>query len=215
MRTKAMAKKRESKSKVDKKKPELDGGCKSKTKKTDKETKRRFRPGTVALREIRKAQGSLGNKAFPKSKIASLVRSTLPDNFRISKNALSTIKQAAESYLTDIFCLTNTLAIHRNRLGPDQDDMRLAQNLFNNAQFVKEQDASKKFLKAVASSTKRSEESKKSAKAPTEPKDKDNKKVQDGLPADKSNAHAETEDEAPHTPKVEKSKPQSTIGDLD
>lgn len=66
VRTKEMAKRRV-KGALVKPEPDKDGGRKA----------RRLRPGTRALREIRKAQGSNGVKGVPRASFAKLVRKLL------------------------------------------------------------------------------------------------------------------------------------------
>jgi histone H3 len=69
---------------------------------------RRYKPGTVTVRGIRKAQRH-GNRGIPKSVINSLVRE-IASNFsadntemRFKKTALRTLHEAAEGFQTDLF----------------------------------------------------------------------------------------------------------------
>lgn len=141
VRTKEMAKRRV-KGEIAKPEPDKDGGRKA----------RRLRPGTRALREIRKAQGSNGVKGVPRASFAKLVRKLLPEDVRISKQAMQTLQASAEDYAVDLFTLSNTLTVHAGRLGVDVDDMRLARNVLHNPHFVKESDGTKKMLKGSMSS---------------------------------------------------------------
>ena len=64
----------------------------------------RFRPGTVALRQIRKYQKST-EFLIPKLSFERVVRETaqeFKDDVRFSKHALANLQAAAEAYLTDL-----------------------------------------------------------------------------------------------------------------
>ena len=87
--------------------PVKDGGRKT----------RRFKPGTKALREIRKAQTSEGVKGIPRARLAKMVRSLLPPKvcikktdgsyddgaIRIAKDAMQVLHNAAEVRPLTIF----------------------------------------------------------------------------------------------------------------
>ena len=68
---------------------------------------RRNRPGTVALREIRRYQKTTG-LLLPRKPFIRLIREVLQDIYPSNailwqKNALLAIQEAAEAYLVDIF----------------------------------------------------------------------------------------------------------------
>ena len=75
---------------------------------------RRFRPGTVALREIRKFQKST-NLLIPKLPFRRLVRQLTQDvspDKRFQETALLALQEASEAYLTGLLEDANTCAIH-------------------------------------------------------------------------------------------------------
>jgi histone H3 len=85
--------------------------------KTDK--KRRYRPGTVALREIRKYQKST-EKMIRKAPFIRLVRELMQaknSTLRITASALDAIQESAEDYLVGFFkvlsCLNPSLCLGR------------------------------------------------------------------------------------------------------
>ncbi len=88
----------------------------------------RYRPGTVALREIRRQQKSV-ELLIPKLPFQRLVRELTqewmqPLNFQSS--ALLALQEAAEAYLVDILKEANLLAIHANRVTIMKKDLQLA-----------------------------------------------------------------------------------------
>lgn len=96
------------------------------------------RPGTVALREIRKFQKST-DLLIPKLPFARLVREIVKgmpvsstysgygDNIRFQATAMLALQEAAETYLIRVMQQTNLLCIHRKRVTIAPDDMRLQQ----------------------------------------------------------------------------------------
>ena len=77
----------------------------------------RLRPGTKALREVRKLQKTTHN-VIPRVPFERLVRELLDDangTARIRKQALRALQEAAESYVTDVLRQGNTYAIHAKR----------------------------------------------------------------------------------------------------
>ena len=111
-----------------------------KSKKLDKPAKhnigravpmRRFRPGTVALREIRKFQKST-DLLIPKLPFSRLLRqiaqSITPDK-RFEKTALLALQEASEAYLTGLLEDANSCAIHAHRVTITPSDLRLAQRI--------------------------------------------------------------------------------------
>lgn len=102
--------------------------------------KRRYRPGTVALREIRRYQKStelLIRKAPFQRLVREIVKDT-PSNlahggfcneYRMTGSALLAIQEAAEAYLAGLFEDTNLCALHANRTTIMPKDMQLARRL--------------------------------------------------------------------------------------
>lgn len=91
---------------------------------------RRFRPGTVALRQIRKYQASTDH-LIRRAPFQRLVREIAQDaenltNVRFQSTALLALQEASEAYLVGLFEDTNLCAIHGRRVTIMPKDMRLA-----------------------------------------------------------------------------------------
>lgn len=99
---------------------------------TTKQTKpRRFRPGTVALREIRKYQKGTGNLA-PRQPMQRLIRelaNEMSSNARFTPKALEAIQESTEAHLTETFRKANRLAIHADRVTVTPVDIELVATL--------------------------------------------------------------------------------------
>ncbi|EJD34466.1 histone H3.2 [Auricularia subglabra TFB-10046 SS5] len=88
----------------------------------------RFRPGTVALREIRKYQKS-SELLIRKLPFQRLVREVMHEyrvGMRMQSSALNALQQAAEDYIITIFEDSNAAAIHAKRVTLQPKDMSLA-----------------------------------------------------------------------------------------
>lgn len=97
-----------------------------------KPKKRRYRPGTVAIREIRKFQKSteLLIRKLPFQRLVKEVAqdvSTTP--MRFQSIAILALQEAAEAYLTGLFEDTNLCAIHAKRVTIMPQDMQLARRI--------------------------------------------------------------------------------------
>jgi histone H3 len=102
---------------------------KNKIVKGDIKKPHRFRPGTVALREIRRFQKS-PDTLLKKAPLFRLIREIADDfrsDLRFQASALGAIQEACEMFLTDLFHETNLLAIHRKKVTIQPIDMQLAQ----------------------------------------------------------------------------------------
>jgi histone H3 len=91
----------------------------------------RFRPGTVALREIRKYQKST-NHLLCKAPFQRLVREIALDykaDIRFKASAIEALQEAAESYLVGLFEDTNLCALHAKRVTIGPNDMKLAMRI--------------------------------------------------------------------------------------
>lgn len=75
---------------------------------------RRFRPGTVALREIRRLQKTSNSLILPKAVFEKQIRTILP-NTKIAQNAIPYLQYVLEQYLIEYLQGVNKLAIHANR----------------------------------------------------------------------------------------------------
>ena len=91
------------------------GGVKN-AEKADGKT-RRFKPGTVALREIKRYQKA-NNLLLPRAPFMRLVKSiteTTGDQLRFQSQAIQALQEAAEAYIVGLFEDTNLCAIHAKR----------------------------------------------------------------------------------------------------
>ncbi|XP_078182080.1 uncharacterized protein LOC144575703 isoform X2 [Carex rostrata] len=94
--------------------------------------RRRFRPGTVALQEIRKLQKStkLLIPAIAFARCAREITEFLNPNVnRWTPGALLALQEAAEYYIVDLLEDTNLCAIHAKRVTIMQRDMQLARRI--------------------------------------------------------------------------------------
>lgn len=91
----------------------------------------RFRPGTVALREIRRYQKST-DVLIRKLPFARLVREITQDyktELRYQATAIEALQQAAEDYLTHLFEDANLCALHAKRVTILPKDMQLSRRI--------------------------------------------------------------------------------------
>jgi histone H3 len=91
----------------------------------------RYRPGTVALREIRKYQQST-KLLIPRIAVSRLIREIAQDykcDLRFQSSAISALHEALESYLINLFELTQFAAIHAKRVTINAKDMQLARRI--------------------------------------------------------------------------------------
>ena len=92
----------------------------------------RFRPGTVALRDIRKYQKST-DLLIRKLPFGRLVRQIAQDNIkhtlRFQSSAILAIQEACEAYLVGLFEDTNLCAIHAKRITIMPKDIQLARRI--------------------------------------------------------------------------------------
>lgn len=92
---------------------------------------RRFRPGTVALREIRKYQQStdLLIRKLPFQRLVREIAFNMKIDLRFQSNAVQALQEAAEAYLVGLFEDTNLAAIHAKRVTIMPKDMQLARRI--------------------------------------------------------------------------------------
>lgn len=93
--------------------------------------KHRFRPGTVALREIRRYQKSndLLMRKLPFQRLVREIAQEFKPDLRFQTAAVAALQEASEAYLTKVFEDTNLCAIHSKRVTIMPKDMKLAQRL--------------------------------------------------------------------------------------
>ena len=91
----------------------------------------RYRPGTVALQEIRKYQKS-AKLLIRKMPFQRLVREIVQDfktDLQFQSIMVLTLQEASEAYLVRLFESTNLCAIHAKRVTIMPEDMELARRI--------------------------------------------------------------------------------------
>lgn len=96
----------------------------------------RFRPGTVALREIRKYQKGpeLLLRKLPFQRLVKQISDTITGRgppLRYQTTALLALQEASEAFLTSVFEDTNLVAIHAKRQTVQTKDLLLALRIRN------------------------------------------------------------------------------------
>ena len=92
---------------------------------------RRYRPGTVALREIKRYQKAT-NLLLLKAPFQRFVRAIcegIDAQLRFQSQALLAVQEAAEMYIVGLFEDSNLCAIHANRVTVMKKDMELARRI--------------------------------------------------------------------------------------
>ncbi len=91
----------------------------------------RYRPGTVALREIKRYQKSteLLIRKLPFQKLVREIASSFKSDLRFQSSAILALQEASESYLVGLFEDTNLCAIHAKRVTIMPKDMILAKRI--------------------------------------------------------------------------------------
>ena len=95
--------------------------------------KHKFRPRSMALREIRRYQKST-ELLIRKLLFLRLVRETIVDvtgknDYRLGHGAVKALQEAAEAYLVGLFEDTNLCAIHAKRVTITPMDIKLARRI--------------------------------------------------------------------------------------
>ena len=91
----------------------------------------RYRPGTVALREIRRYQKSteLLIRKLPFQRLVREIAQDYRSELRFQAEAIRALQEASESYLIGLFEDVNLLAIHSKRVTIFPKDMKLARRI--------------------------------------------------------------------------------------
>lgn len=91
----------------------------------------RYRPGTVALREIRRYQktAELLIRKLPFNRLVREVTQDFKTDLRFQAQAIMALQEAAEAYLVGLFDDTNLCAIHAKRVTIMPKDMQLARRI--------------------------------------------------------------------------------------
>lgn len=98
--------------------------------------KRRFKPGTVALREIRRYQKStdLLLRKLPFQRLVREIAQEMAPGYdlRFQQSAIAALQEAAEMFLVEAFGDANLCAIHAKRVTVFPKDLALARKLAGN-----------------------------------------------------------------------------------
>ena len=91
----------------------------------------RYRPGTVALREIRKYQKSVDLliRRLPFQRAVREIAQDFKTDLRFGGSALLSLQEASESYLVGLFEDTNLIAIHAKRVTIMAKDIQLCRHI--------------------------------------------------------------------------------------
>ena len=91
----------------------------------------RYRPGTVALREIRRYQKSteLLIRKLPFQRLVREIAQDFKTDLRFQSGAILALQEASESYLVGLFEDTNLCSIHAKRVTIMPKDLQLARRI--------------------------------------------------------------------------------------
>lgn len=91
----------------------------------------RYRPGTVALREIRRYQKSteLLIRKLPFQRLVREIAQDFKTDLRFQSSAVAALQEASEAYLVGLFEDTNLCAIHAKRVTIMPKDIQLARRI--------------------------------------------------------------------------------------
>lgn len=91
----------------------------------------RYRPGTVALREIRKYQKSteLLIRKLPFQRLVREISRDFKSELRFQTAAILALQEACEAYIVGLFEDTNLCAVHSKRVTIQPKDMQLARRI--------------------------------------------------------------------------------------
>ena len=107
------------------------GGSSTRIPQRTTKRKHRYRPGTLALREIRHYQKKT-NLLIKRTPFARLVREIAQgfmQELRFQNSAIGALQEAAEAYLVGLFEDTNLCAIHAKRITIMPKDIQLARHI--------------------------------------------------------------------------------------
>ena len=100
---------------------------------TLKKRKRRNKPGTVALREIRRYQKST-ERLLRTLPFCRLVREIAQDHrldLRFQSSALEALQEASEAFMAEQFSIANAVAIYGGRVTVTAGDLKIASHMAN------------------------------------------------------------------------------------
>ncbi|XP_053681601.1 uncharacterized protein LOC128732376 [Sabethes cyaneus] len=117
----------------------------------------RYRPGTVALREIRRYQKSteLLIRKLPFQRLVREIAQDFKTDLRFQSSAVMALQEASEAYLVGLFEDTNLCAIHAKRVTIMPKDIQLARRIRGEHMFGKAAKKSGKAQKNIAKGDKK------------------------------------------------------------
>src|SRR6201985_1582666 len=91
----------------------------------------RYKPGTVALREIRRYQKSteLLIRKLPFQRLVREIAQDFKSDLRFQSSAIGALQESVEAYLVGLFEDTNLCAIHAKRVTLMPKDIQLARRI--------------------------------------------------------------------------------------
>jgi histone H3 len=91
----------------------------------------RFRPGTVALRQIRLFQATtdLLLRKLPFQRLVREIAQEFKHDMRFQSTALLAMQEASEAYVVNLFEVSNLCAIHARRVTVMPKDIQLARRI--------------------------------------------------------------------------------------
>jgi len=91
----------------------------------------RYRPGTVALRDIRKYQKTteLLIRKLPFQRLVREIAQEMKQDLRFQSHAVLALQESAEAYLVGLFEDTNLCTIHAKRMTIMPKDIQLARRI--------------------------------------------------------------------------------------
>merc|ERR1719235_2046403 len=100
----------------------------------------RYRPGTVALREIRKYQKSteMLMRKLPFQRLLREVAQEFKRDLRFQASTIAALQEASEAYVVGLFEDTNLCAIHAKRVTIMPKDIQLARRIRGEKQIQNE-----------------------------------------------------------------------------
>lgn len=98
----------------------------------------RYRPGTVALRDIRHYQRSteLLMQKVPFQRLVREIAQDFKNDLRFQGKAILALQEASEAYLVDLFQETNLAALHAKRVTIMSKDIQLAHRIRGGRSYV-------------------------------------------------------------------------------
>ena len=91
----------------------------------------RYRPGTVALREIKRYQKSteLLIRKLPFARLVREIAQDIKTDLRFQESAILALQEASEAHIVGVFEDSNLCAIHAKRVTIEPRDVQLARRI--------------------------------------------------------------------------------------